>query len=90
MADISVLKNWKVGVKNLGEHTVLPNQVLFCVNLSNKYDILSSNQDYMIECFQILFPIICCVFILFIFMGLKNISAIMIRFQPVTSTCGID
>ena len=35
MADISVKKNWKVGVKSLGEHTDLQNQVLFWENLSN-------------------------------------------------------
>ena len=49
MADISVQKSWKVGVKSLGEYTVLQNHVLFWVNLSNKYEILSSNKDYMIE-----------------------------------------
>ena len=43
-------KNWKVGVKSLGEYKVLKNQVLFWVNLSNSYEMLSSNQDYMIEC----------------------------------------
>ena len=44
------IKNWKVGVKSLGEYTVLPSQVLFLVNLSNQYEILSSNQDYMTKC----------------------------------------
>ena len=29
------VKNWKVGVKSLGEYTVLQNQVLFWVNVSN-------------------------------------------------------
>ena len=28
------VKNWKVGVKSLGEYTELQNQVLFLVNLS--------------------------------------------------------
>ena len=55
MADISVQKNWKVGVKSLGEHLVLQNQVMFWVNLSNLYEILSLNQDYMIECSSFVF-----------------------------------
>ena len=44
------VKNWKVGVKSLGEYPVLQNQVSIWVNLSNLYEILSSNHDYMIEC----------------------------------------
>ena len=34
-------KNWKAGVKSLGELTVLQNQILFCYNLSNWFKIVS-------------------------------------------------
>ena len=44
------VKKWKVGEKSLGEYTVLQIQPLFWVYLSNYYEILSPNQDYIIEC----------------------------------------
>ena len=44
---VKKLEGWG---KSLEEHTVLQNQVLFWSNLSNYYEILTSNPDHMMEC----------------------------------------
>ena len=44
---VKKLEGWS---KKSGRIHSLQNQVLFWVNLSNQYEILCSNKDYMIEC----------------------------------------